>query len=441
MFSSIGLTYVWTSPVIPKLLSNDTEINPLGSPITILQISTISAMASVGLTIALILMTKLTNYFGRTKWMFILAINLVAAFNIMAFANHVYAYVICLFIVGLSLGGLYINVPLYITEIADDRTRGKLGCFLTLSASCGHLFGYIVGPPTSVQWFTWICCTPALLHLLLCRMLEESPVYLVSKNEKEKALKALGKLRNQKNYSKLELEYIKLEEFVKHDSTTKKASFFDLFRTRTSRKGFFLCFTVCMSMQTCGLTIISSFTGIIFNEANNSISGNTIGIILGFVQISTHLLATYCVDKLGRRQLLLLSTFGCSCLMLILGIYFFLQQIESPWVLYLRWLPVLGVILFIVSYAFGIGPLPLLLIGELLPCDLRPVGMATIFISEASMASIVMACFPLIKSRYGIHCAMWIHSFCNVISFSIIYFFLPETKCKSFKEIEKLLGK
>lgn len=65
----------------------------------------------------------------------------------------------------------------------------------------------------------------------------------------------------------------------------------------------------------------------------------------------------------------------------LLGMYFFLDEVESPAVENIRWLPILSLVLFILTYCWGLGPLPWAVMGELFPIEVKAVAspIATAF--------------------------------------------------------------
>lgn len=76
------------------------------------------------------------------------------------------------------------------------------------------------------------------------------------------------------------------------------------------------------------------------------------------------LLATFLVDRLGRKLLLVLSSMLMSLMLVALGIYFHLLESKSDAVESLSWLPLTSLCVHLIAYSIGYGPLPWLLLSE-----------------------------------------------------------------------------
>ncbi|CAG9835435.1 unnamed protein product [Diabrotica balteata] len=312
---SAGGMWAWTSPVISKLKSNSTEENPLGSPITTMDISLLATVPQIATFLSFIPMAKLSQAFGRKKLMLYGAVCLLVAQIVIAFARHIYVYYVCLLIVGLGLSAISISVPIYCGEVADTSNRGVIGCFVGLSVVFGMLLMYVFGSFLSIKMFTLICAFPSLIHIIIHVFVIESPIYLISKGKKIEAITALESLRRNKSHRELETEYLSLQQTVESDLNKKNHSIVDLFKARAGVKAFFISITLCIGQQASGISIIIAYLGLIFNETGANISGDNVGVIVGSAQVLTYAVSAYVIEKLGRRSLLLFSSLGCSVFM------------------------------------------------------------------------------------------------------------------------------
>ncbi|XP_072389174.1 facilitated trehalose transporter Tret1-like [Diabrotica undecimpunctata] len=431
----------WTSPTITKLKSNNTEENPLGSPISTMDISMLAAIPQISTLLSYIAMAKLSQAFGRKKLMLYGAVFLLIAHIVIAFARHIYVYYVCLLIIGLGLSSIYISVPIYCGEVADTSNRGVIGCFVGLSAVFGILLIYVFGSFCSIKMLSLICAFPSLAHIIIHMFVIESPIYLISKGKKIEAIRALESLRRNRNCREIETEYLSLQKTVESDLKRKNLSIVDLFKARAGVKAFFISITLCIGQQASGISIITAFMGPIFNEAGANMSGDNVGILVGSAQVLTFAVAAYLIEKLGRRFLLLFSSFGCSLFMFSMGISFYLKHINVSFIAEIRWLPVLFVILFIICYGLGLGPIPICIIGELFPHDFRSIGTALVLILDGILIAIINFSFPLLSEAFGTFSCMIAHSVVSLLAFIVLYLLLPETKGKTLNEIQDLLNK
>ncbi|XP_072389169.1 probable metabolite transport protein CsbC isoform X2 [Diabrotica undecimpunctata] len=438
---SSGLTLVWPSAVIPKLYSNDTTVNPIGRPITPMENSVIMASSALSALFSFFLMAKLSDAIGRKLSMRILAIVNTCILTVLAFATNVYIYIVGFLMLGFVSSGVFINVAIYNSEIAEDKNRAWIGCVVGLMMPTGNLLGYIFGALLdNVRNYTLFCALPAFLHILLSFFVVESPTYLVCKRKKQEALTALEKLRKTKNFKDIEMEYRLMEEFNSSGDTEKQDTF-ALFRCAPARKALFLGFVLCTTQQLSGILIVLSYIVLIFNEAEASLSGTTVSILFGIMHISIILVAAFIVNRFGRKPLILFSSLGCSVSMIFLTVYFYMNEHNMPIVNSIRWIPIASIIFFIISYGMGLGPIPIVLIGELFRNDLRAVGVATITIAECIITIFSQFLYPILTVNYGVYLSTSAYAVSTLIGFVLLLFLLPETRGKSFMEIQNILSK
>lgn len=86
------------------------------------------------------------------------------------------------FLVGLAGAAVYVLIPLFISEISDDKIRGTLGSVLPLAANIGVLLEVLLGGLVSY-------CMQPILFLILSAIFPlvffafpESPISLLNRN-------------------------------------------------------------------------------------------------------------------------------------------------------------------------------------------------------------------------------------------------------------------
>lgn len=148
----------------------------------------------------------------------------------------------------------------------------------------------------------------------------------------------------------------------------------------------------------------------------------------------------FLVDKIGRRPLLIMSCTFCGLALVAEGIYFFVQDYLQADVTYLGWLPSVGVMVYIVMNPMGLNTVPYIVQGEIFPTNIKAVGSSVSTFYSGMNAFIVSKSFQPLTKWLGMYGAFWIFAgFCFAgILFAI--FVLPETKGKSFAEIQEELG-
>ena len=139
-------------------------------------------------------------------------------------------------------------------------------------------------------------------------------------------------------------------------------------------KPILVCLGLMLFTTMSGYDAIMSYTVEIFEEAGAGLDPNYSAMLLGGIQVVATIPAAFIVDKSGRRRLLMISEIFMCLSLLAMGTYFFLQRphiCEACSSLSLGWLPLTSLTSFIISYSVGIGPLSLMMIGELLPQHIK----------------------------------------------------------------------
>lgn len=143
-----------------------------------------------------------------------------------------------------------------------------------------------------------------------------------------------------------------------------------------------------------------------------------------------------------RRVLLLVSCSFDMLSLLALGLYFFLKEQLQQDVSAISWLPLLCLILYISAYCLGIGPLPWIVMSEVLPPNVKG-SVGAIVASFCWITSFILTnSFQTFTDYVGRYCAFWFFALNSGLATLFIYYKVPETKGISLQEIqERLAGK
>ena len=179
-----------------------------------------------------------------------------------------------------------------------------------------------------------------------------------------------------------------------------------------------------------------------------------VSIIVSLIQIVFTLVAVLIVDKSGRRLLLMVGGFFMFVVMFILGVYYdvtiFEPVPEGQITIFghrtvplgnISWLAVTCVIIFIMMFSIGWGPIPWMLMSELFPPKARDVAGATVNVVNWLSAFLIMKFFPQMQHALKNQGVFWFYSAFSLLSFLFTLLFVPETKGKTLEEIEQYFQK
>ncbi|XP_050296287.1 facilitated trehalose transporter Tret1-like [Anthonomus grandis grandis] len=434
---AMGMSFAWASPFIPKFQSDDPVMNPIGRPTSQLESTWIVSAFNVGMIFGpLVTMIGLRCFTKKT--MLIVAITFKTTSNVMClFASEVYIFIIARVLMGIGTGCIYSLLNPFIGEISEDSIRGSLGLLPGTTTVLGNLFTFVVGPLMSLKWFSLVSLIPLLIfYVCFGLFVPDTPYDLVMHQKPQQAAISLRKLRQRDD---VETEMLNIISTIE-SRMSKKVYFTDVFRDYNSRKALALCISLMVIQQLSGITAILSYAEVIFNQTARLIPSSLSAATLSLGGLLGNLCSVFLVDRLGRKILLTASSISlCTCLISI-GTYFYLYVNQHD-VSSINWLPTISLMLFMTSYNIGMSNIPWLFIGEVFHSKVKPVAATMVTLSNCVSAFIVCLCFPYMLAHIGMAYTYWV--FACVMLLGVLYssLVLPETKCKSFQEIQKMLGR
>lgn len=344
---------------------------------------------------------------------------------------------------GLGIGVASMNAPMYIAEIAPSNIRGRMVTYYQLAIVVGFfvvfLVTYYIGKDLTVEeniafgWrqMFWSELVPSLLFLILLFFVPKSPRWLALRGNDDEALKVLKKINEDENDALKEISLIK--KSLNEDNNGVKVSYFS--------KAIFIIIAIgtvlSMLQQFTGINAVLYYGADIFEKALGFGKEDVLAqqILLAFVNLVFTFVAMFTVDKFGRKPLLYIGSIGMVIGFLLLGVS--LQQ-ESVGMVSL-----IGVLIFIASFALSMGPVVWVLLSEMFPNKIRSVAMSVAVAAQWAANYVVSQSFPVVMGSETNISEPWNGSlpyfifiaFILIIVF-VTYKFIPETKGKSLEEIE-----
>ncbi len=337
----------------------------------------------------------LANYTGRKKVLFLsvflfligcLSTALTSSFALLLFGRV---------LIGFGSGIAIVAAPLYLVEVAPTRDRGKFLNMNQIGIASGSLLaygmGYILGFRQDWRLMFAIGLIPALFQLI--------GLFFIPESLTDKKLAA---------------------------SSWKKV-FEKGFRSRLH-----LILLLILFQALSGSVAIFFFAPRVFEKAGFDDPQESLlaTLIIGVVYLLAILISFWVVDKLGRRALLITSFFGMGLSLLSLALFSYLE--------FSNFLTLVFVLIYIAFFSLGVGPIPPLVIGEISPTAQRGHMLALMgSIGWFTNYLIALTFLPLTET-ISLNGTFLIYAALCLIGGAISYKFLPETKQKSFEEIESL---
>jgi sugar porter (SP) family MFS transporter len=380
-----------------------------------------------------------TEKYGRKKVLFWIGVLYTISALGSAFATDPYLFSFFRFIGGVGVGVSSVVAPTYIAEISTSSIRGRLVALYQFNIVFGILIAFLsnyflIGFDGSNDW-RWMLgveAIPAIVYTLMVLRVPESPRWLITRrNDLAKAEKVLIDLGVPNPKEEVQI----IIDVNKNDSKSDGEPFF----SSRLKKPIMLAFFIAFFNQISGINFILYYSPEILERAGlaakeslfNSIAIGGVNLIFTFVGL-------YLIDRMGRKQLLIIGSLGyiLSLSMVSYAFYF------SSGPLFLMSF----LLLFIAAHAMGQGAVIWVFISEIFPNKSRALGQsfgASVHWVFAALITLLTPIF-LDKDKGIVRDDPWIiFAFFAVMMILQLIWVLtkfPETKGVSLEEIQKRLG-
>lgn len=146
------------------------------------------------------------------------------------FGNTVEILLAGRFLAGLSAGGVFVLVPLYVSEISEDKVRGVLGSFFIFSINFGTLLMFVAGNYFSYTLTSKVMVAFPIAFAMTFIFLPETPRHLLKCGKPKEAENALKLLRGCSDVTetpeKIKNEILEMSMKLDEDASVKGFSIF-----------------------------------------------------------------------------------------------------------------------------------------------------------------------------------------------------------------------
>ncbi len=153
---------------------------------------------------------------------------------------------------------------------------------------------------------------------------------------------------------------------------------------------------------------------------------------VGVVNVALTIVAMELIDRVGRRPLLLASLSGMAMSLVVLGLAFAMPQLSGS----LGWIAAASLMVYVGSFAVGLGPVFWLILSEIYPLRIRGRAMSVGTSANWSANLIVAISFLTLTRVMGKAATFWLYGAVTIGAWLFAFFLVPETKGKTLEQIE-----
>jgi sugar porter (SP) family MFS transporter len=341
------------------------------------------------------------------------------------------------FMLGLAVGTASFVSPLYIAEMAPPRVRGGLVSFNQLAITSGILIAYLTNfgfkdVAGEWRWMLGVAALPGAALAVGMLTVPQTPRWLVDVGQRTKAREVLRQLRDGDPDADVDAE---IDDIVDANEAERGSSIRDLTK-RSIRPLMVVGLVLALAQQFVGVNTVIYYAPTILSDTGLSNSASLARtVFVGVTNVAFTVVAVLLLDKVGRRKLLITGTAGMIAGLLMLAVYFTSETLQRN----VGYLALTGLLVFIASFAIGLGPVFWLMISEIFPLGVRSAAMAICTITNWGANFVVAQTFLTLSNVITRQGVFYLYTGLAVLSLVFFIRKVPETRGRSLEDVQAAL--
>jgi len=391
------------------------------------------SIALIGTVIGALLGAIPSDKLGRKKTLYLIASLYFISSLGTAFSTNWYIFLFFRFIGGFGVGASSVTAPIYISEISPAARRGKLvGLFqfnVVLGIVVSYFSNYLISLAGENSWrlMLGIQSIPSAIFFILLRFVPESPRWLIMKKGKVEEAREIFKIINPATADTI------INEIQQTDKEEKELLQTDPLFSKRYRTPVILAILFAAFNQVSGINAIIYYSPRIFEMTGLGTSSSLLSTAgLGVINFSFTLLAMNFIDRVGRRTLMLIGSFGLIVTLAMVSYSFYKENFNG-------WAVPVFLFIYIAFFAFSQGAVIWVFISEIFPNQVRAKGQTLGSTTHWIMAAFIAFSFPYLAEKAGGGNTFLFFCVMMCVQLIFVWKIMPETKGKSLEQIEHAL--
>lgn len=399
----------------------------------------ITGITSVGSFCGSLGASAFTDRFGRKGVITGCCVIFTFAALQLGFCNSVLAMALGRLVVGVAVGAASMVVPLYISEVAPSKKRGRLLVLNSIATTGGQFFANSLALIVASFQSNWrimffLSGIPSSLFLFVVTFIPESPRFLILHNDLDVAQEALTKLYPYATTEQVENKIAQIADDIRMNEAQHRLPLHSrLFGSSSTIRALLVGSGLMFYQQASSFNSFMYYGATIFKTVG---VGNplVVSIMISGTNFAFTFVALRLIDKIGRRNMLLRTVWIMALALFVAGFCFQNIDTNNPHYDGYSIVLIMSVLSFVASYSSALGTVPWSSV-EFLPLETRAAGSAIISATGWLTNTLVSATYLSLVNWTSLSITTLSFSLVCLAGWGAIYKWYPEVNGLSLEEI------